>query len=83
MEPLGRAVAKAPAAFIVVILVLTGVFGFFTSQTSFESTEEDFNPDSEVAQAGQRVSDYFGPGVETVQVITRDPAGSDGGDVLR
>ncbi len=82
MEPLGRAVAKAPAVFIVVILVLTGVFGFFTSQTSFESTEEDFNPDSEVAQASQRVSDYFGPGVETVQVITRDPAGNSG-DVLR
>jgi hypothetical protein len=73
LESMGKAVAKAPLAFVVVILLITAVLGAFASMTDMSSTEEDFNPDSEAAQASERINEYFGPGVRTVQVIARDP----------
>jgi predicted RND superfamily exporter protein len=81
LDNLGRGVSKAPAATVVVILLLTVFFGYFATQTNMESREEDFNPDSEIAQASSRVSDYFGAEERTVQIIARDPDGKDG-DVL-
>lgn len=81
LEKIGGAVAKAPAVVVVAILVITGVLGFFASQTNMDSTEEDFNPDSDAANASQHINEYFGADVRTAQVIIRDPAGK-GGDVL-
>ena len=73
LESMGKAVAKAPLAIVIVILLITAVLGAFASQTDMSSTEEDFNPDSEAAQASERINEYFGPGVRSVQVIARDP----------
>ncbi len=73
LESMGKAVAKAPLAFVIAILLITAVLGAFASQTDMSSTEEDFNPDSEAAQASERINDYFGPGVRSAQVIARDP----------
>ncbi len=81
LEKIGGAVAKAPAATVAAILLLTVVLGFFAAQTDMSSNEEDFNPDSDAANASQRINDYFGAGVRTVQVIAKDPDGK-GGDVL-
>jgi len=81
LDNLGRGVSKAPAVVVAVILLLTVFFGFFAAQTSMESREEDFNPDSEIAQASSRVSDYFGVKERMVQVIARHPDGKQG-DVL-
>ncbi len=73
MESMGNAVAKAPLAFVIAILLITAVLGAFASQTDMSSHEDDFNPDSEAAQASERINDYFGPGVRSAQVIARDP----------
>ena len=73
LESMGKAVAKAPFAFVIAMLLITAVLGAFASRTDMSSTEEDFNPDSEAAQASERINDYFGPGVRTAQVIARDP----------
>ena len=81
LEKIGGAVAKAPAVVMVAILLITIVLGVFASQTNMDSTEEDFNPDSDAANASQRISEYFGADVRTAQVIARDPDGK-GGDVL-
>ena len=81
LDNLGRGVSKAPATVVVVILLLTVFFGYFASQTNMESREEDFNPDSEIAKASSRVSDYFGATERTVQIIARHPDGKQG-DVL-
>jgi predicted RND superfamily exporter protein len=81
LENIGKAVAKAPAVIMVAILLVTAMFGFFASQTNMDSSEEDFNPDSDIARASQRINDYFGEDVRTVQIIARDPAGKTG-DVL-
>jgi predicted RND superfamily exporter protein len=81
LERIGGAVAKAPAITMIIILLMTVVLGYFAAQTDMSSTEEDFNPDSDAANASQRINDYFGVGVRTVQVIARDPDGG-GGDVL-
>ncbi len=83
LESMGRPVANRPGTVVVIILLLTAIFGAFAAQTDFNSSEEDFNPDSEISQASQRVNDYFGPGVRTVQVIARDPNETDEKDVLR
>ncbi|MCK5414678.1 MAG: hypothetical protein KAJ35_04790, partial [Thermoplasmata archaeon] len=81
LEKIGGAVAKAPAVVMVSILLITVVLGVFASQTNMDSTEEDFNPDSDAANASQRINEYFGADVRTAQVIARDPDGK-GGDVL-
>jgi hydrophobe/amphiphile efflux-3 (HAE3) family protein len=81
LERIGEGVAKAPAVVMATILLLTLVLGFFASQTDMSSNEEDFNPDSDAANASGRINDYFGAGVRTVQVITRDPEGKNG-DIL-
>jgi predicted RND superfamily exporter protein len=81
LEAIGRAVTKAPAMFVIAILLLTVFFGYFAGMTTMEAEDEDFNPDTEIALASERINDYFGPGVRSVQVIVRDPNG-DSGDVL-
>ena len=81
LEKVGGAVAKAPAVTMVAILLITIILGYFAAQTDMSSTEEDFNPDSEAANASQRINDFFGDDVRSAQIIIRDPAGKDG-DVL-
>jgi len=81
LEKIGGGVTKAPALAVVIILLITIVLGYFASQTDMSSHEEDFNPDSDAANASQLINEYFGADVKTAQVIARDPAG-EGGDVL-
>ena len=73
LERVGAGVAKAPAVVVVAILLMTVVLGFFAAQTDMSSTEEDFNPDSEAANASQRINDFFGDDVRSAQIIIRDP----------
>ena len=81
LEAIGRAVTKAPAAFVIGIVLISVFFGAFMSQVSFEAEDEDFNPDTDVALASERVNEYFGVGVTSVQVIAKDGKG-DTRDVL-
>jgi predicted RND superfamily exporter protein len=81
LEAIGRAVTKAPAAFVIGIVLISAFFGAFMSQVSFEAEDEDFNPDTDVALASERVNEYFGVGVTSVQVIAQDGRG-DTRDVL-
>jgi predicted RND superfamily exporter protein len=56
----GKAISKAPWAFITGIVVITLIMGYFSQ--NFESgTEEDaFTPDDEVSQANRKVREEFG-----------------------
>jgi len=55
-----KLVARTPKLAIIAILLTTSFFGYFAAGVSFESSEEDFRPDSEVALANDYVTTTFG-----------------------
>jgi predicted RND superfamily exporter protein len=73
------AIAKFPVITLVVVLIISGILiGYMVSNTSFETEEEDFNPDSEIAQANSEVQDNYNQNAYFVQVIAK----GDDDDVL-
>lgn len=69
LERVGSVISKFPLFVVILILVISGVMGFFSSQISFESDEDDFAPDSEIARANTEVMENYGTQVMYVQLI--------------
>lgn len=72
MNPLGRygtVVVRRPWIALALILAFTVFMGYNASQTEFSSSEEDFQPDTEVALANQRVQDKFGAPTQSLTVL--------------
>jgi len=72
MNFLGRydaLVARFPKYAVLSILLITVFFGYFSAGLSFESSEEDFQPDTEVALADRYVREEFGGQAESVTYI--------------
>ena len=66
------AIAKFPVITLVIVLVISGVLiGFMVNNTSFETEEEDFNPDSDVAKSNSKVQDNYNQNAYFVQVIAK------------
>ncbi|MEX1164369.1 MAG: MMPL family transporter, partial [Nitriliruptor sp.] len=72
-------VERRPGVSLVVILVLTVVFGALATQQSTDTDLAAFAAESELAAASERISEEFGTASAAVQVIV--DAG-EGGDVL-
>ena len=70
---------RVPSAVLVVLLVLSGVLGVFATQQEADTDMTAFAPESELAEAFDRVQKEFGGGGAAIQVIV--DAGADG-DVL-
>jgi predicted RND superfamily exporter protein len=75
---LATIVRKAPAAAIISILLLTGVFAIFAPQVEQTSGIEVFVPDNPELRALQTIEEEFGSSDATVQVLIE----SDSGDVI-
>ncbi len=76
---LSRLVSRAPVVVLVSVLVLTAVFGFFSSQVVITDGNEGFAPDAEELLAQERISELFGDdsSASVLQVIVTGD-----GDVL-
>lgn len=74
------AARRAPWIVIVVSLILTGVFGYYSGQVEIASGNEGFAPDSAEITAQERIGELFGgdSGGSTMQVIIKE----DEGDVI-
>jgi len=60
LESYGGAIVRRPWAALGAIIIFTLIMGYFASQTEFSSNEEDFQPETEVALASNRVQETFG-----------------------
>lgn len=60
LEMYGSALGKYPVIFIILILMITGVMGYYSSQFSQSTSEDSFSPDDEVSRANLEVQDEFG-----------------------
>lgn len=60
LENYGKAIGKAPWLFIIGILLVTFIMGYYSTQFSQSSSEDSFSPDDEVSRANIRVQDEYG-----------------------
>ena len=65
---LGNAVSKRPLATLIVILLITSVFGFYAAQMNMNADLQSFLPNDEVVKAQEKISDEFGD-TDIMQVI--------------
>ena len=72
---LAAIVRKAPAAAIIVVLVLTAVFGVFAPQLEQTTGIEVFVPDNAELRALTTIEERFGSSETTVQVLIESPRG--------
>ena len=79
LDVLARTVQRHPGWLLAVVAVATGVLGFFATQQEAEVDITAFAPDTELANAFDRVQSDFSAGGGSVQVIL--DAGP-GGDVV-
>ena len=68
LRVLGNIVSKRPVATLIVILLITSVFGFYASQMQMSADMKTFLPEDEMVEAQLKVSDSFGD-TDIVQII--------------
>ncbi len=68
MRVLGNIVSKKPVVTLIVILIITAVFGFYASQMQMSADMKTFLPEDEMVNAQLKVSDEFGD-TDIVQII--------------
>jgi len=68
MRALGNIVSKRPVATLIVILLITSIFGFYASQMQMSADMKTFLPEDEMVEAQLKVSDNFGD-TDIVQII--------------
>ena len=68
MRVLGNIVSKKPLVTLIVILIITAVFGFYASQMQMSADMKTFLPEDEMVNAQLKVSDEFGD-TDIVQII--------------
>lgn len=80
VNTLSKVVRKAPVVVIVLILLLTGVLGYFVPQAELADDQEGFAPDAPELTASNRIPELFGDASSgsVMQVII----GAEGGDVI-
>ncbi len=68
LRVLGNVVSKKPLATLIVVLLITAVFGFYASQMQMSADMKTFLPEDEMVEAQLKVSDEFGD-TDIVQII--------------
>lgn len=66
----GAKVTKWPKLFIIVLVISTIILSFFASQMSMESGEDDFQPDTEIAEANNMINEEYGEEQNRITVVT-------------
>ena len=67
----GKAISSHPWVAIGVIVIITGFFGYFTTQYEFGSDEDSFAPEDEVSRANIEVREEFGSQRGQLTVLIR------------
>lgn len=62
-------ISKMPKTAIFIIVIVTLFMSFFAAQVDMDSGENDFQPDSEVAVANQKISENYGSQANQISVI--------------
>ncbi|MFW6376143.1 MAG: efflux RND transporter permease subunit, partial [Thermoplasmatota archaeon] len=66
----GKVVSKWPKLFIVFLVIITIILSFFASQMSMESGEDDFQPDTEIAEANNMINEKYGEEQNRITIVT-------------
>ena len=69
MDKVGALIARFPAVALALILVISAVMVGLTFRLDFNTSEEDFNPDSDIARANNEVMGDYGVRVHYVEVV--------------
>lgn len=69
LETYGIAITKAPWVFIVGIIAITLVMGYFSQNFQQQTDEGSFAPDDEISLANQRVQDEYGSQTGQINVL--------------
>ena len=77
LRRIANAVEHRPGTALLALALLTAVFAVFAAQQGSTSDMGAFAPESELAAANQRITDEFGAGGGSVQVIVDAGAGGD------
>jgi hydrophobe/amphiphile efflux-3 (HAE3) family protein len=70
LDKIGTQVEKHPYLIILLTILLTIAFAINIPGINMNTSTEDFMPDSEIANANSRVSDYFGKNQDVVMILT-------------
>lgn len=65
----GKAINRAPWAFIAALIAITMVMGYFAQDFEQSSEEDSFSPDNEVSRANNRVQEGYGNSSEQISVL--------------
>ena len=68
MRSLGEFVSKKPVTTLIVMILLTSIFGFYASQMEMSADLSTFLPDDSIAKAQKKISEEFGD-TDIVEVI--------------
>ncbi|MGA1866854.1 MAG: MMPL family transporter, partial [Thermoplasmatota archaeon] len=71
LEIYGKAINKAPWAFVIGILIVTGILGYFIQDFEMGSDEEAFALNDEVSQAYRRVQEDYGSQFGQLTILFR------------
>ncbi len=70
LDKIGIKVEKHPFLIILFTILITLAFGINITNINMSTSTEDFMPDSEIADANTRVSEYFGQNQDVVMILT-------------
>ena len=70
LDKIGTQVKKHPTLIILFSIFVTIAFAVNIPNMNMNTSTEDFMPDSEIANANSRISDYFGKNQDVVMVLT-------------
>lgn len=70
LDTIGKQVEKHPFLIILFTLFITFAFAVNIPQLNMNTSTEDFMPDSEIANASNRVTDYFGKNQDVVMILS-------------
>ena len=70
LDKIGTQIEKHPFLTIIFTILLTIAFAINIPSMNMNTSTEDFMPDSEIANANSRISDYFGKNQDVVMILT-------------
>ncbi len=70
LDKIGTQIEKHPFLIIIFTIILTIAFAINIPSMNMNTSTEDFMPDSEIANANSRISDYFGKNQDVVMILT-------------
>ena len=65
----GKLVSEKPKAFIVILLAITLILGYYASQMDMSVGEDDFQPDTEIALANRMINEEYGGDIQQISII--------------